>query len=51
MVGTDTFGNKVILQYENLDACSYVSGIGTFFIYVHTQEADNAYDFEFIIHK
>ena len=43
MVGTDTFGNKVILQYENLDACSYVSGIGTFFIYVHTQEADNAY--------
>ena len=43
MVGTDTFGNKVILQYENLDACSHVSSIGTFFIYVHAQEADNAY--------
>ena len=24
MVGTDTFGNKVILQYENLDACPHV---------------------------
>ena len=33
MVGTDTFGNKVILQYENLDACSHVSSIDNSVIY------------------